>query len=52
MILNESSCNCCFLIANLPHIYLEKVIDFDILPKNVLIQSESIGFGQSYPTFT
>ena len=51
MILNESSCNFCFLIANPPHIYSEK-FDFDILPKRFLIQSESIGFGQSYPTLT
>ena len=32
MILNESSCNFCFLIANPPHIFM-KILDFDILPK-------------------
>ena len=51
MILNESSCNFYFLNVNPTHIYSGK-FNFDILPKNVLIQSELIAFGQSYPTLT
>ena len=51
MISNESCCNFCFFFYCIPTPYIfRKVPDFDILAKNVLIQSESIGFGQSYPT--
>ena len=33
MILNESSCNFCFLIANPPHIYAEKFLIVTYCPK-------------------
>ena len=39
IILNENSYNFCFLIENSPHIF-RKVIDFDMLPKNVFNQSK------------
>ena len=51
MILTESSCNFCFLIANPPHLF-RKVLGFDILPKNILIQLKSIGSGQACPTLS
>ena len=59
MILNESSCGFCFLIANLPHIYSEKFLILIYCPKMfssnqnqlVLVSHTQLGHDQSDTKF-